>query len=194
MSHPIASARPLSPTIGSATPALIKLGAVLAGTGLLTVSSWVHVPMIPVPITLQVLAVLLLGAAFGARLAVLTVVAWLAEAAAGLPVLAGGGLGLATLVGPRGGYLLGFALAAGLVGWSVKRGLAGVSLARTFAVLLLADGLILTLGGLWLARFTGLQAAWTGGVVPFLPGDLLKVALATALLHASGRLFRGRLV
>lgn len=181
-----ASARPSLPSLGANSPALVKVAAVAVGTGVLTASSWVHVPMVPVPITLQVLAVLLIGAAFGAGLAGLTVLAWLAEAALGLPVLAGGGSGFATLLGPTGGYLVGFAVAAGAVGWFTQRGLIGASPVESFALLLLADAVILALGGAWLARFTGLQAAWASGVAPFLLGDPLKVALATAILHAGG--------
>ena len=186
-----APARPSIPTPRANSPILVKVAAAAVGTGVLAASSWVHVPMAPVPITLQVLAVLLIGAAFGSALAVVTILAWLAEAALGMPVLAGGGSGLAALIGPTGGYLVGFAVAAGAVGWSTERGLIGPSPVRSFALLLLANAAILALGGAWLARFTGLQAAWASGVAPFLPGDLLKVALATAVLHAAGGFKRG---
>lgn len=189
-----APARAALPSIGAGSPGLVKLAAVLIGTGVLAASSWMHVPMYPVPMTLQTLAVLLIGAAFGARLAVITVLVWLAEAALGLPVLAGGGFGVASLAGPTGGYLAGFAVSAGLVGWFARGGWLGASTARTFALLLLADAAIFALGCLWLAHFTGLRAAWAGGVVPFVPGDLLKVGLATAVLHAARPLLRGRAV
>lgn len=187
-----APARPALPSFGANSPTVVKLAAVLLGTGVLAASSWLHVPMYPVPMTLQVLAVLLIGAAFGARLAVLTVLVWLAEAALGLPVLAGGRFGVATLVGPTGGYLAGFAVSAGLIGWFAQNGWLGSSIARTFTLLLLGSAVILALGCLWLAQFTGLQGAWAGGVTPFVPEDLLKVGLATALLHAAAPLLRGR--
>lgn len=186
------TAPPLLPSLRAETPTLVKLGAVLAGSGVLALASQVQVPMIPVPITLQVLAVLLIGACFGARLAVATVAVWMAEAAVGLPVLTQGGSGVARLVGPWGGYILGFAVAAGLVGWFADRRLLGGSVPRTGLLLLLADAVILALGSAWLAMFVGLQAAWMGGVAPFLVGDLLKVALATAVILAAGRLMGAR--
>ncbi len=188
----LVTAQPVLPPLGADAPHLLKLGAVLAGSGVLAAASWVQVPMLPVPMTLQVLAVLLIGATFGSRLAVAAVAVWLGEAAMGLPVLAMGGAGLASLVGPRGGYLVGFAIAAGLVGVFAERRMIGGAVLRTVLLLGLADAVILALGGAWLSLFVGVRAAWLGGVAPFLLGDLLKVVLATAVLQAAGRILRAR--
>jgi biotin transport system substrate-specific component len=115
---------PLRAALGR--PSLAKsVGLVLIGSLLLTLSARVQVPFFPVPMTLQVLVVLLIGVAYGPRLAGATLAAWLAQGAAGLPVFAGTpekGLGLAYMAGPTGGYLAGFLVAAILVGWLAERG------------------------------------------------------------------------
>lgn len=192
--YPAAPARSILSLPGTSAPVLVKLAAILVGTGLLTASSWIRVPMVPVPITLQILVVLLVGAGLGARLGMLTVVLWIAEGVAGLPVFAGGGFGLATLAGPTGGYILSFAVVAGLVGWCSDEGLLGTSIVWTFALLLLSTIPISVLGWAGLARLIGPESAWAAGVLPFLLGDLLKVTLATAIIEATGRGFKTRFV
>ena len=102
-----------------------SVAAVVLGSLLLTLSAQLQVPFFPVPMTLQVLVVLLVGVAAGPRLAGVTLAVYLAQGAAGLPVFAGTpekGLGLAYMAGPTGGYLLGFLVAAVLVGWMAERG------------------------------------------------------------------------
>ena len=130
----------------------------------------------PVPITGQTLGVLLLAAAAGARLGVATTVAYLGAGVAGLPVFTGGGAGLATLTGTTAGYLVGFVVAAALVGALAERGWTS-SAPRAF----------------WLAQLApDLSTAVAWGVTPFLVGDALKVALATALLPLATRALRPR--
>ena len=93
---------------------------VVAGSLLLTLSAKINVPFYPVPMTMQTLAALVIGVAFGWRLGAATVTFYLVQGAFGLPVFAGTpekGIGLAYLMGPTGGYLIGFAVAAALVGW-----------------------------------------------------------------------------
>jgi biotin transport system substrate-specific component len=91
------------------------------GALLLTVAAYIKVPFWPVPLTMQTFVVLVVGAAYGARLGAATVTLYLAEGAAGLPVFAGGG-GLAYMAGPTGGYLVGFLAAAAVIGWLAERG------------------------------------------------------------------------
>jgi len=100
-----------------------KLVLVLAGSALIALSAQVRFPLpfSPVPVTGQTFAVLLVAAALG-RLGLASVIAYLVEGAIGLPVFAGGAFGVATMVGPTGGYLIGFALAAALVGSAAERG------------------------------------------------------------------------
>lgn len=159
-----------------------QLALVLFGTALLTVSSYISIPMWPVPVTMQTLAVTLIGALYGWRLGGLTVLAWLLEAALGLPVLAGGKSGLAPFVGPTAGYLFAFPLAAALSGWLVARGWDGARPLWAFLAMLIGSLPILALGGLWLATLVGASKAWLLGVQPFLLGDLLKSALGAATL------------
>jgi biotin transport system substrate-specific component len=158
---------------------------VFAGSLLLTLSAKFQVPFYPVPMTLQPLVVLLLGVAFGSRLGLATVLFYLAQGAAGLPVFAGTpekGIGLAYMVGPTGGYLLGFAVAAFVTGWLAERGFDRTRLG-TLTAMGLGMAVIYALGLLWLGVFVGYNAnLLTLGFTPFILGDLLKVALATLSL------------
>lgn len=168
------------PARGSGRALRAVLLAVL-GSALLTLSAKAQVPFYPVPMTMQTLVVLLIGMALGPRLGAATVLFYLAQGAAGLPVFAGTpekGIGLAYLLGPTGGYLAGFAVAAGVSGWIVerRRDLAGIGLA-------VAAGLavIYALGVLWLSTLVGFGQAIALGVLPFLWGELFKAGLAVAL-------------
>lgn len=161
---------------------------VLLGAALLTVSAKVQVPFWPVPMTLQTLAVLLLGAALGWRLAGATVLTYLAQGAAGLPVFASGA-GLAYMAGPTGGYLAGFLAGAVAVGWLCESGM-GRSLGSTLVAYGAGLLAIFGLGVLWLATFLGLSKAVAVGVTPFLPAEVLKLALACILLPAAWKLVR----
>ena len=165
-----------------------RVAAVLAGSWLLAAASWAEVPMHPVPMTLQTYVLLAVAGLSGPRLALEIVFVWLAQAAMGLPLLAGGASGLEAMVGPTGGYLAGFVVSAGLVGWLAARPGGRTWLALT-AIFLAAHALILLLGFAWLAAGMGAKAAFSGGVAPFLPGALLKTLLAVATVKlASDRI------
>ncbi|RXT53284.1 biotin transporter BioY [Bosea sp. Tri-44] len=176
-----------SPLDLQARPAFVQLGAVLAGTLVLAIASQISVPMLPVPMTMQTLAVILIGALYGWRLGALTIVAWLGEAALGLPVLANGNGGLAPFMGPTAGYLASFPLVAALVGWLAERGWNGSRPAFAFVSMLLGHALCLLLGAAWLATLIGPEKAMLAGVVPFLLGSLVKSGLGTAILMAFSR-------
>ena len=157
-------------------------GAMALGIGILTASSYVAVPMVPVPMTMQTLAVTLIGAVLGWRQGAATVMAWLALAAAGAPVLANGGFGLAPFVGPTAGYLFAFPVAAALTGWMAKD--------RGFWMVLLAmlSGNALCLGGAaWLAIMIGFKAAMAIGVAPFVAGALVKSGIGAVILKLMKR-------
>ncbi len=176
----------MAPTLPQSLMA--RAGIVLAGTALLALSAKVQVPFWPVPMTLQTLAVMTIGAFFGARLAGATVLAYLIEGAAGLPVFASGG-GLAYMAGPTGGYLLGFLAAAVFAGWASDRGfMRGVLPA--VGVFLVAEALIFGAGVLWLAGFTGMEKALAAGLMPFLPGEALKLGLAALIVSGLWRRVR----
>ena len=163
-----------------------RFGAIMIGTALLALSAHIEVPFWPVPLSLQTLVVLLIGFAGGASLGGATILAYLAEGALGLPVFHGGG-GIAYLAGPTAGYLFGFVPAAILVGALAERG-AGGGIARIAAALLLGDALIFACGLAWLVPSFGPAKSVAFGLVPFLPAEAVKLALALAL---APRLRRG---
>lgn len=162
-----------------------RVGAVLLGSWLLAASSWAEIPMHPVPMTLQTYALLVIAGLAGPRLALEIVGVWLAEAAMGLPLLAGGASGLAAFISPTAGYLAGFLVAAGLVGWLASRP-GGRNWLPLTASFLAAHALILLLGFAWLAAGLGPKAAFAGGVAPFILGALLKTLLAVATVKLAG--------
>ncbi|KRB01696.1 biotin biosynthesis protein BioY [Devosia sp. Root685] len=168
-------------------PLLWQAGAIVAGTLFLAASSYVEVPMVPVPVTMQTLAVTLIGAVYGWRLGTLTVIAWLMEAALGMPVLSGGAAGAHHFVGPTAGYLFAFPLVAALTGWLAERGWNGNRPALAFLSMVFGNATCLALGALWLAIAIGLEDAFTFGVLPFLIGGLLKSVLGAALLYVLAR-------
>lgn len=179
----------------TATPAAAALRPLLlvgAGVLFLALLAQLRVQIGPVPITGQTLGVLLLGAAFGARLGALTTGAYALLGLAGLPLFAGGGSGLAYLLGPTGGYLVGFVVAAGLLGMLAQRGW-DKTYVRAAGAMLLATGVIYLFGVGWLTVALGgdLSAALAAGLAPFVVGDLIKLGVAVTLLptawHLLGR-------
>ena len=164
---------------------LAKFALVISGIALLAISSKIQVPFWPVPMTLQSLVVLLIGASYGARLAGTTLLSYLATGAIGLPVFAKGA-GVAYMAGPTGGYLIGFLAAAIVVGWLADRGF-GRTLLSAVAILAAGELVLFALGVSWLAIAIGLQKAIAGGLSPFIPAEVLKVALACAALDLAWR-------
>jgi biotin transport system substrate-specific component len=153
----------------------------VAGSLLLWASAKVQVPFYPVPMTMQTAVVFLIGIAYGPRLGVATIALYLAQGALGLPVLAGTpekGIGLPYMLGPTGGYLAGFAVAAAIAGWVAERSTHWLSIG---AGVLAATAAIYLLGAGWLATMVGIDKAIALGVLPFLLGDLVKLMLVTAL-------------
>jgi biotin transport system substrate-specific component len=177
-------------------PALRLAGIVLGGTLLAAVCAHIVAPLYftPVPLSLQPLAVLLLGLLLSPRLAGATMAAYLAEGAMGLPVFAPGTMaagGLAHLFGPTGGYLLAYPAAAMLISNLWRRTGRGFGYALVAAAI--GDLLILGCGALWLAAWTHASApsALFMAVLPFLPGDALKVAAAAGMAAGFVRVRRG---
>lgn len=172
---------------------LRKVILVALGTALLTLSAKVNLPLPYVPMTLQTLAVLMIGAAYGRYLGAATVLAYLAEGAMGLPVFAGPVGGLAPLMGPTGGYLAGFVVAAFVTGWLSERGW-DRSVPLLFVAMGLGHIIILAAGFGWLAfgLKLGVEKAWLVGIVPFLAASLIKNALGALLVPALRRLLDRR--
>ena len=170
----------------SAARLAVQVLLVVGGTVLLTLAAKTKVVLGPVDLYLGNFAVLALAAAFGLRLGLATVLLYMAEGAAGLPVFQSTpekGIGLAYMVGPTGGYLFGMVLAAGVVGWAADRGFDRNPL-RLFPAMLAGVVLILAFGFAWLSVLIGVENAWQFGVVPFIAADLVKAALAAAIVPA----------
>ena len=170
-----------------------NLVLVIAGTMVLTLSARIAVPFYPVPMTMQTFVVLVLGMAYGWRLGVATMALYLVEGAFGLPVFAGTperGLGLAYMLGPTGGYLLGFVIAAAVCGWLAERGW-GRTMVSTCGAMAIGNALIYGPGLLWLGSVVGWdKPVLQWGLTPFLLGDLAKLALAVLLLPLAWRLVK----
>jgi biotin transport system substrate-specific component len=166
---------------------------VALGTALLALSAKVNLPLPYVPMTLQTLVVLVIGAAYGWRLGTMTIIAYLALGAIGLPVFAGPVGGLAPLMGPTAGYLYGFVAAAFVAGWLSERGW-DRSVPRLFVAMGLGHIIILAAGFGWLAfgRKLGVEKAWLVGVAPFLAAALVKNALGAVLVPAIRRVLDRR--
>ena len=170
---------------------LIGFGAVL-----LTISAKFKVPFQPVPMTLQTLAIATMAAALGSRLAIGAVLTYLAAGIIGLPVFTNTPPaipGLLYMVGPTGGYLVGFVLAAAIIGSLADRGW-DRSLPKLFLAMLIGDLVILSLGVAWLtvgatllsgAPSMGLAKAMAVGFYPFILGALVKEALGAAIIRGS---------
>ena len=143
----------------------------------------------PVPVTLQSLAVCLIGAALGSRRGALAMLAYLAEGAAGLPFFAGGAAGAAHLAGPTGGYLIGFVPAAFTIGWLAERGWDRTPW-RAALAMVLGTLVLFACGLMQLAAFVGAGPVLALGFYPFAVGAALKIALAAAVLPSAWALVR----
>ncbi len=162
----------------------IALGALVVAA-----AAQISVPLpFGVPMTLSPLAVLVVGGILGARRGGESLATYVALGAAGLPVFAQGYSGVVTILGPTGGYLLAFPVAAALTGWLARPGdFWRNALAATAGVA------VIHLGGLsWLVLATGISfpEAFAGGTLPFVPGDVIKVMIAAALITGTAARIR----
>jgi biotin transport system substrate-specific component len=174
------STRTMTATLQSTTNSRSMILPVAIGTLFLAASSWIMVPTVPVPTNMQTYAVIVIGALMGTRMGVITVMAWLAEAALGLPVLSGA-TGLAVFAGPSAGYLVSFPVIAAFTGWLADRKLDSTVL-RSLAGMLTANVINLALGVVWLSGLVGLRRAVVAGFMPFWIGGLIKAGMATATI------------
>lgn len=174
---------------------LRKTGLALGFAALTGIAAQVRIPLpfTPVPITLQTFAVLLSGVALGGRWGGASQVAYAGLGAAGVPWFAGMAAGVGTLLGASGGYIVGFVLAASFVGYLTDRYLSARRLPALVAVLFVANfGLIYGVGSPWLyAWLTVVQGTTptvmellTMGLLPFIPGDIVKLLGAAAMANA----------
>lgn len=184
MSMPSPIAAVLWPSSGKPAAALRRAAILaVAGVVLLAVSAKVNLQLPFVPMTLQTLAVLMIGAAYGWRLGTATLVLYLVVGACGLPVFAGPVGGLKPLFGATAGFLFGFVAAAFITGWLAERGW-DRSVGWLFLAMAIGHFIILSMGWAWLAFGVGLGVgkALIVGVTPFLAGALLKNAIGALLI------------
>jgi biotin transport system substrate-specific component len=170
--------------------ALLFDAALVAGFSLLiALCSQVAIPLpfTPVPVTLQTFAVILAGCLLGSTRGTLAVAAYIGEGLLGLPVFAGGTFGIARLLGPTGGYLVGFLAAAFVTGLLTERGVARRWLG-IILTLLAGELAILLPGVIWLGAYVGAEKALALGFYPFVVGDGLKTVAAWGILSGAALL------
>jgi biotin transport system substrate-specific component len=173
----------------------IDATVVVAASLLLAISAKISVPFYPVPLTMQTFVVIGLGLALGPWRGLAAIMLYLTEGAAGLPVFAGTpekGIGLAYMMGPTGGYLLGYVPAVLIGGWLATNGWDRNPL-RTMAAALLSGAVIYVPGLLWLGAIIGFdKPVLQYGLYPFIFGDVVKAALAAILFPAAWKALEGK--
>lgn len=162
---------------------------VVGASALIAIAAQIAIPLpfTPVPLTLQPLAVILVGVVLGATRAAAAAALYLLEGFSGMPVFAQGHGGAAWLLGPTAGYLYSYPFAAWVAGFVSQRGW-GSSIVRSITGMLLALGVIYLGGWSWLAALTDARTAFAAGVAPFVVADIVKVAIGAALLPSAQKL------
>lgn len=152
---------------------------ILGGVALTTLAAKVQVPFWPVPMTLHTLAIMAIAVTFGPRIALSVVAAYILAGATGLPVFSGSperGIGLTYIVGPTGGYLAGYLVAAVLTGWLAQ----GAGLPGRVGAMVAGMAVVYAAGAAWLALYVPADEVVALGVAPFLLGDAVKIAVVAA--------------
>ncbi|MBA3814678.1 MAG: biotin transporter BioY [Alphaproteobacteria bacterium] len=168
-------------TIKSKARGLPEILVVLGGVALLFAASQAEIPLKPVPITLQTVAVMLIGLTYTPRRAVESHLMWIGLGAVGLPVFSGFAGGLPHLAGPTAGYMGGFVIAAFLMA-TFKKKLPLKNWFSDFLLCVMGTAIVITCGVLWLSQLIGFSSAVTHGIVPFiLPGVVKAGLLCTGL-------------
>ena len=160
---------------------------VFIGSIVLTISAKINVPFYPVPMTMQTFVVIFIGMAFGWKLGLATVFAYLVEGAFGFPVFAGTpekGIGIAYMIGPTGGYLFGFLVAVFIAGFLNF----DKNIFLKFILITTAISTIYIFGVPWLALLKGWQVAYVWGIKKFLLAELFKICLLTVISKQSLKL------
>ena len=164
---------------------------VLFGVALIAISAKIQVPFWPVPMTLQSMAIAALAAAYGFRLGLATIIAYLAVGYMGLPVFAGPAAGPAYFVGPTAGFLAGFVVLTAIVGYVADR-VRSESFTALLGAMLVGDVILFVMGFVWLGyvfvtgsgNTLGASVAWEKGVQPYILADIVKMVLAAAMVPA----------
>ena len=159
---------------------VVSILLVLFGTILLAISAKIQLPFWPVPMTMQTFVIFLIGMTYSVRLSFITVSIYLFEGALGLPVFASGG-GIAYLVGPTSGYLYGMLISSVVISYLANLGFSKTYF-KTSITLLIGSFVIFLFGILYLGSIIGFEKAIIAGLLPFIPSELFKIALAVSLI------------
>ena len=167
---------------------VVTISVAFAGSLLLALLAHlsIPVPFSPVPITGQTFGILFLGAVLGSRIGTLSVIIYISEGLIGLPVFAGGSMGFLYLLGPTGGYLIGFIPAVYLVGYLSEQGWIN-SFTSAFLTMTIGTSVIFIFGISWLAVTAGLGTALSIGLYQYIPGAIIKIVLATVTIYSINR-------
>lgn len=161
-----------------------EIAMLIASSWMLAITAQIMIPLYPVPISGQTFGVLLIGAILGSKRGALAVMLYLSQGAMGLPFFTGGMGGMGVIVGPTGGYLIGFVFAAFVIGWLTERGWMRFPVTAVIAMII-GNSMIYLCGLPWLSVYTGWDGALGAGLIPFIPGDLLKIVFAMTVLRAA---------
>ena len=159
---------------------IVSILLVLFGTILLAISAKIQLPFWPVPMTMQTFVIFLIGMTYSVRLSFITVSMYLFEGALGLPVFASGG-GIAYLVGPTSGYLYGMLISSVVISYLANLGFSKTYF-KTSISLLIGSFIIFLFGILYLGSIIGYEKAIIAGLLPFIPSEIFKIALAVSLI------------
>ena len=167
---------------------VVSILLVLFGTILLAISAKIQVPFWPVPMTMQTFVIFLIGMTYSVRLSFITVSMYLFEGALGLPVFASGG-GIAYLVGPTSGYLYGMLISSVVISYLANLGFSKTYF-KTSMSLLIGSFIIFLFGILYLGSIIGYEKAIIAGLLPFIPSELFKIALAVSLIPSIQKIIK----
>tara|TARA_B100000700_G_C14945806_1_gene809107 strand:- start:487 stop:1053 length:567 start_codon:yes stop_codon:yes gene_type:complete len=167
-------------TFNNVNSTLLNLFLVIFGTLILTISAKIQVPFWPVPMTMQTFVVFLIAMTYSVRLSFFTLMLYLFEGAIGLPVFATGG-GIAYLFGPTAGYLYGMTLSVVVISYLANLGYSKTYFKAALS-LLLGSVIIFSFGLVYLGSIIGYEKSIQAGLLPFIPSELFKIALAVALI------------
>ncbi len=161
---------------------------VICGSLVLGISAQIKIflPFSPVPVTGQTFAVLMIAAMLGSKRGTMAVIAYLIEGILGIPVFASG-IGMAVLLGPTGGFLIGFVVAAYVVGTLAQAGW-DRRIFTALSAMLAGEIIIYSFGVCWLSLMTNFKTALITGLYPFIAGDIVKITLGVAVLPAGWKL------
>ena len=167
---------------------VVSILLVLFGTILLAISAKIQLPFWPVPMTMQTFVIFLIGMTYSVRLSFITVSMYLFEGALGLPVFASGG-GIAYLVGPTSGYLYGMLISSVVISYLANLGFSKTYF-KTSMSLLIGSFIIFLFGILYLGSIIGYEKAIIAGLLPFIPSELFKIALAVSLIPSIQKIIK----